>query len=373
MKKWLLSWFVITLLCLKASAQIQLQNPSMEGTACLGYCYPNEWTFCETLCGVLDSSVTVLADKKPANPVDGIAYVFLENQPPLDVGSLAQYLQCPLKNGHTYLFQLHDATCWSDSANSEAFGYLQIYGGYDSCDRHQLLWQSELLDTVWKLETITFTPNANYDWFILWPQYDSIPFVDIAVDALSPIYLINANEVNVSGSTDTTIYPGNCVNLSATSTNTAYDSLYCKDMNTGSIISAGSWNTIVCPDSNATYLIAMRDSVPDCAGYKWSYDTVRVTVLDTATGLRDKQTLQNKLMVYPNPGSDLIHILFDSEAGNQPYDLTLKNMLGQTVYSKAIWPGISYQVDVTGFSAGAYQAAIMRKGIVVSLARFIKE
>ncbi|MFN8287526.1 MAG: T9SS type A sorting domain-containing protein [Chitinophagales bacterium] len=365
----LLCFLLFTAFAINSRAQIQLQNPSMEGTPCLGYCYPNEWTYCETLCGVLDSSVTVLADKKPANPVDGIAYVFLENQPPLDVGSLAQYLQCPLKNGHTYLFQLHDATCWSDSANSEAFGYLQIYGGSDSCDRHQLLWQSELLDTVWKHETITFTPNQNYSWFILWPQYDSIPFVDIAVDALSPIYLVNANEAHITNS-DTTLNLGECIYAQAQTNITTYDSLYWINTNTGASFANGQWNTLLCPDSSITYLIAMRDSVPDCAGYKWSYDTLNITVLDTATGIKPSVQNHPSFSIYPNPAKDVVLLKCSSAAGEHLL-LQVYNALGQLVYRDRVIG--AQQLNVATWPAGVYSFTVLQNGAPFSTSRFLKE
>lgn len=367
--RWLFCMLVIVVVGTKANAQIQLQNPSMEGPPCLGYCYPTDWTYCETLCVVVDSTVSLYQDKKPSSPVDGIAYVFIENQPPFDLGSISQRINCPFKSGYTYYLTMYAATFWSSMGASQAFGKLEVYAGYDSCDRHQLLWQSELLDTVWKKESITFTPNQNYDWLILWPQYDSIPFVDIAVDALSPIYLINANQVNAL-SNDTAIYAGNCVSLEASSTNTTYDSLYWINATTNTTFSPNQWNTLVCPDSSTMYLIAMRDSVPDCAGYKWSYDTVRVHVIDTTTAIGKAQLNNFALSVYPNPAKETVMI---KGTATDKLDLLLQalNPLGQVMYQQAF--SDAEQLNIAHWPVGMYCFTLSQNGQTLTTVRFLKE
>ncbi len=365
----LLCFLLLTAFAINSRAQIQLQNPSMEGTPCVDYCFPTDWSYCETLCAVIDSSITVFQDKKPSQPIDGSAYAWMENQPPLDLGSLAQQLSCLLKSGFAYQMQLYDATLWSDSGKSEAFGYLQLYGGYDSCDRHQLLWQSELLDTAWKHETITFTPNQNYTWFILWPQYDSIPFVDIAVDALSPIYLINANEAQIT-TNDTAVYAGECIYAQAQSANTTYDSLYWINTNTGASFANGQWNTLLCPDSSTTYLVAIRDSVPDCAGYKWSYDTLRITVLDTTTGINSSAQNRTSFAIYPNPAKDVVMLKYSSTVG-EGLLLQVYNALGQVVYRDRLTN--AQQINVATWPAGVYCFTVLQNGAAVSTMRFLKE
>ncbi len=365
----LLCFLLLTAFAINSMAQIQLQNPSMEGTPCISYCYPDEWTYCETLCIVLDSSVSAWADKRPPNPIDGLAYVVLEKQPPVDYGNLAQKLNCSLKANVSYQFQLFDATWWTDAGNSEALGFLQVYGGIDSCDRHQLLWQSELLDTVWKLETVTFTPTQEYDWITLWPEHDSIPFVDIAIDALSPIYLINANEAQIT-TNDTAVYAGECIYAQAQSANSMYDSLYWINTNTGASFANGQWNTLLCPDSSTTYLIAMRDSVPDCAGYKWSYDTLHITVLDTTTGINSSAQNFTSFSIYPNPAKDVVMLKYSSTVG-EGLLLQVYNALGQVVYRDRVTA--AQQINISTLPAGVYCFTVLQNGAAVSTMRFLKE
>ena len=321
---------------------------------------------------MLDTSTSFYPNKVPKTAYEGVGYVVLENQPNTnDFGSLSQRLSCPLSANSNYFLTLFDASWYlPEGTDSIVYkGYLQIYAGYDSCDRHQLLWQSDLLDTVWKKESITFTPNQNYDWLILWPQYDSIPFVDIAVDALSPIYLINANQVNAS-SNDTTVYTGNCVSLEASSTNTTYDSLYWINATANTTFSPNQWNTLVCPDGNTTYLIAMRDSVPDCAGYKWSYDTIRVQVIDTTTAIGKAQLNSFVLSVYPNPAKETVMIKCPA-TDKQDLILQALNPLGQVIYHQAF--SDSQQLNVAYWPAGMYCFTLSQNGQPLATARFLKE
>lgn len=369
--RWLFCILVIVVVGTKANAQIQLQNPSMEGTSCWGPCDPPlEWSYCEALFWVVDTSTTFWPEKVPNRAYDSIAYVILENQASTnDFGSISQKVNCAFNAGFTYSLSVYCASWFEPNVFDSLYrGYLSLYLGVDSCDRQELVWQSPLLDSVWSRFDINFTPSNNSDWFILWPMRDTL-IADIAVDALSPIYLINANQVNALSS-DTAIYAGNCVSLEASSTNTTYDSLYWINATTNTTFSPNQWNTLVCPDSSTMYLIAMRDSVTDCAGYKWSYDTIRVQVIDTTTAIGKAQLNNFALSVYPNPAKETVMIKC---IATDKQDLLLQavDALGQVVYQQAF--SDSQQLNVAHWPAGMYCFTLSQNGQPLATARFLKE
>ncbi len=367
----LLCFLLLTAFAINSRAQIQLQNPSMEGPSCWGPCDPPlRWNYCETLLWIVDTSSTFWPQKVPHIAYDSVAYVVLENQASVsDFGSISQELNCELKTGVTYNMSLACASWFEPSVFDSLYkGHLNIYLGDDSCDKEELVWTSSSLDSVWKRFSVTFKPVANHKWFIFWPTRDS-SIADIAVDALSPIYLVNANEAYITNS-DTTLSLGECIYAQAQSANTTYDSLYWINTHTGTSFANGQWNTLLCPDSSTTYLLAMRDSVPDCAGYKWSYDTLRITVLNTTTGINSSAQNRTSFAIYPNPAKDVVMLKYSSNVG-EGLLLQVYNALGQVVYRDRATA--AQQINVSTWTAGVYSFIVLQNGAAVSTMRFLKE
>ncbi len=365
----LLCFLLITAFAINSRAQIQLQNPSMEGTPCLSFRGPDGWTICNYY---LTVDTTFYAAQPPHGPYDGLTYVALEMEyaiPTYELGTISQKLSCPLRKLNTYYFSLQASSMWY--MGELHMGYLEVYAGNDSCALTKLLWMSSLIDTMWTRQNISFTPDSDYQWIGFQP-YDSTlpyPFTDIAVDALSPIYLVNANEAYITNS-DTTLNLGECIYAQAQSAITTYDSLYWINTNTGASFANGQWNTLLCPDSSATYLIAMRDSVPDCAGYNWSYDTLRITVLDTATGINSSVQNFTSFSIYPNPAKDVVMLKYSSKVG-EGLLLQVYNALGQVVYRDRVTA--AQQINISTWPAGVYCFTVLQNGAAVSTMRFLKE
>ncbi|MFN8308986.1 MAG: T9SS type A sorting domain-containing protein [Chitinophagales bacterium] len=334
MKKWLT--FVITcIICLtQVKGQIQFRNPGFEGDYCY-FCLPQYWSSCD------DHVLTINKDTinfipNPTNFVDGRSYAVIEREYPHDNGDASQSLECSFEKNYEYRFSMFMSAwgCYNFGCYTER-GYLIIYLGNDSCDRHQLIYKSLLLDTVWQKQTITFTPDSDYSWIIFSAEYvDTIKFVDIALDALSPIYLINANAVHVANR-DTVIYKRGsetpCVPLHATSSISTFDTVrwYKLVNDTLKVPVANGFSTTQCLDSSTTFLIGMRDSVMGCAGVEWSWDTVRVWVRDTVLGINEElQTQDASFQLQPNPVNQMLRIspLFDG-----PFNWEISDALGRSI------------------------------------------
>lgn len=84
---------------------------------------------------------------------------------------------------------------------------------------------------------------------------------------------------------------------------------------------------------------------------------------------------EKQLRVFPNPAKDVVTIDYGFTDWNKgDVSLEVSNTLGQLVYSQSIPRYSGFQkVEVAGFASGAYQVSVIRKGQVVSTAKFVKE
>lgn len=116
-------------------------------------------------------------------------------------------------------------------------------------------------------------------------------------------------------------------------------------------------------------------SMPNFPNYRLG--ALAGSACDTLSTLtEDIRAEKEKLLkVYPNPAKDIITIDYGFTDWNKgDVNLEISNTLGQVVYSQSIPRYSGFQrIDVSGFSVGAYQAAIMRKRAVVAVAKFVKE
>ncbi|MFN8275846.1 MAG: T9SS type A sorting domain-containing protein [Chitinophagales bacterium] len=353
------------------SAQIFFRNPSFEGTICTT-CAPDSWSYCNFENLVLDSFYAgqLYPGIIPYKGISGSNVLFMEKEYPHDFGGVSQRMGCIL-NGNVYSYNFFSASLWGppDSFYSRFSvpGYMTIYLGNDSCDRRQKIYQSPVLDSSWHHITVTFQPDSNYQWISFWPENDSLTkIVDIALDALSPIYLINANAVHVA-SKDTVVYTQpneqKCITVKATSTITTYDTVrWYKLVDTVKVPVALGLQASVCVDSNTTFLIGLRDSVMGCAGVEWSWDTLRVWVRDTVLGVREVDAV-DAFSLQPNPVVDVLTITPSFEG---PYEWTITDALGR-LSAKGRGRNTT-EVPLDGLSRGAYLLQV--EGVV---RRFLKE
>ncbi|MFN8308993.1 MAG: T9SS type A sorting domain-containing protein [Chitinophagales bacterium] len=239
----------------------------------------------------------------------------------------------------SYCFKLSAASLWfpTDTINGiyTSSGRLQVYSGSDSCSRLKLIYDSQILDSSWQDLEVLFEADTTFNWIVFAANQNYTgPFLGIALDALSPIYLINANAVHVA-TRDTVIYKRGseqpCVPLHATSSIATFDTVrwYKLVNDTLKVPLANGFSTTQCLDSSTTFLIGMRDSVIGCAGVEWSWDTVRVWVRDTVLGINEGlQTQDASFQLQPNPVKQVLTIapLFDG-----PFNWEISDALGRII------------------------------------------
>lgn len=347
-----------------ASAQLYFKNPSMEGLPCWGFCYPDEWSKCKTF-GVVVNTDSVMYWQPdgiytyPSIAAEGKTFFMIENEYQsngfLQLGDASQYFECTFEQGLTYYFNFYSASFRGFSevcqCSYDTFGHVSVYLGRDSCDKGQLIHYSDLLDTFWTLQHVSFTPEVDYNWISIWAErpYDSVPMlVDIAIDAFSPIYLVNAHAVSVDVQ-DTALEAGGCVQLTATPGISTADTVYWLRQVGVQVdtFGYGQWSVQVCPTATTTYMVAMRDSVVGCAGVEWSYDTARVQM---PVGISPLSTGEGSgVRVYPNPAKDYFTIEAEQSGTFQLY-----NPIGQLVLIKAIKKESYFTFDVSGLGSGIY-------------------
>ncbi|MFN8275842.1 MAG: T9SS type A sorting domain-containing protein [Chitinophagales bacterium] len=356
---------------LSVLSQVNITNSSFDGGVC-DFCVANGWTFCNYLNAVVDPNHPAYQGIIPKVAVNGLTYAVMENQPfsSTDQGSLATKLPCVLKQGYTYRLELYAASVRGNDSSifkSNKNGRIEIYLGNDSCSKMQLLYRSSILDTVWNKIALKIQPQLPLYYFTFWPiNFPNDSLVDIALDALSPIYLINANAVHVA-SKDTVVYTQpneqKCITVKATSTITTYDTVrWYKLVDTVKVPVALGLQASVCVDSNTTFLIGLRDSVIGCAGVEWSWDTLRVWVRDTVLGVREVDAV-HAFSLQPNPVVDVLTITPSFEG---PYDWTITDALGR-LSAKGRGRNTT-EVPLDGLSRGAYLLQV--EGVV---RRFLKE
>jgi hypothetical protein len=103
----------------------------------------------------------------------------------------------------------------------------------------------------------------------------------------------------------------------------------------------------------------MRDSVPDCAGIWWSYDTVRVWI-DSAIdiGIAEAPRTRLGISLYPNPTqrSLQIEMLLDRSYVRDIATLTLYDMLGRAVHSTSFYN--EQEITLPALLEGIYTAEV---------------
>jgi len=358
-----------------ANSQIVLENSSFEGgnDVCVAGYAPLSWIKCEP--GATYCVIDTYWYAQPDSAVDG-KYIALLRVHHYNgskfYASFSQLSPCLFKIGYTYSFDVFLAS-YIPVTNPTTFPYyskvkLEVWLGSDSCQRNQQVYLSPLLDSFWVKYTIQFKPNADYGYFFFRGEVPSeTPKLgEIDIDALSPIYVVNAHELEAIEQ-DTLFYEKKqqCISLSATAS-ASMDSVWWEQVGVG-IISQQLNAGVVCVDSNTTFIVHGIGTDSTCAGYLPSSDTVRVRFYDP-TSSQPEVVQKTMLNVYPNPAKDYFTIEAEQSGKFQLY-----NSLGQLVLTKAINQGSNITLEVSVLSSGVYYYNFLSDGNVDTRGKLLKE
>lgn len=177
--------------------------------------------------------------------------------------------------------------------------------------------------------TVTITNDINIT---------SVVTVDVGEN---PLPVVDAGQ-------DAIIAPGNSVKIGGVPTAVGVAPFFYKWTPVDGLNSPLFSNPIASPTVTTKYYINVTDK-NGCS----NIDSVTVTV--SSTGTTDHTNLSN-LLVYPNPTQDLLNIS-STKIDNGEYKLSLKNMLGQSIYEESISVGnneLLKQISLANISGGFY-------------------
>jgi hypothetical protein len=285
-------------------------------------------------------------------------------------GSISSRLPCPLKKGRKYYLKIPILNPYVLDNNGnptvDSLKKLNIWGNTDSCSRVEIIWQSPNLDTSWQFYSAVLVPRVTdyeYIHFRTWKggNRNERQSLMLLIDSLSDIYPLDGGAISIAVH-DTSIAKGQCMRLSAQPSISTYDTVLWYQVVDSTLLPVGiGLSPSVCPTTHSTYIVAMRDSVPDCAGIWWSYDTVRVWV-DTTVGIREvPYTARLAVQLYPNPtqGQVQVELLLDRQLLKERAMLTLYDALGRAIFEKEIYN--EEVLSLPKIAAGVYSVAIRVK------------
>ncbi len=113
----------------------------------------------------------------------------------------------------------------------------------------------------------------------------------------------------------------------------------------GSTVVSVDANGLVSALANGTAIVRAT-SVED----NTKYDEIEITVNISSVGL---ETLENNILVYPNPATDLVTVSFGQNAASATVQVI--DQIGKQVFSGNYSNTASVSIDFSGFSAGIYQ------------------
>lgn len=368
----------------QAIAQIIVTNKEMEGTKCIAFvggsidtfvylntCSLSGFFLCDSFVSVIDNTFSNPTTFYPAFPYSGQTCIMISDVSNTLKGSLSTFLSCSLKRNREY-----QITYWAaDFFNLDSLynkKTLQIWGNTDTCNRIEKIYESEGIDTGWHQYTAILTPKLQDYEFIHFRIGITSVTGNLQLDSLSDIYPFNANDVTATIQ-DTAFAKANstCIKLNATANITTYDTVYWQDA-AGNKIADGFSGGTVCPDSSTYYVIAMRDSVQDCAGTWWSYDTVKVTV-NTGTAVATPAGSEAYgVNIFPNPATNSINI---ESGANLMRQISICDINGKVLFMQSTSQKTQTQIILEGIvqTQGVYIAEVTFTNGLKQRIKFLKQ
>ena len=122
---------------------------------------------------------------------------------------------------------------------------------------------------------------------------------------------------------------------------------------------AGPWDLT---DSLTYFIKRDKDSVT----FKLTFDkfsnvpsqiivfNIKTILPKSTTGISNVSDINNEILVYPNPATQLVNVSIPSLSGKEQMSLSIIDMTGKTVASKSVTGSNNIQLDLAGFNKGLY-------------------
>jgi hypothetical protein len=348
-----------------AFGQILFSNPSFEGSptdSCWVGNIPNKWNTCNY------NSIANCKPRIESHPdtvIDGL-FCLVVSSCDFSRVTISQQLNCSIIPGVTYTGTLSIANYYSDYFPTFFNrGICRLGLSMDSCVIEQPFFEEGPLDTAWVQYQYTFTPDSAYPWFLIEnKRHIGSSCANLMVDAMSPIYVLNAHQVH-SYTTDTLLPIGStaCLNLNGYA-DTTYNRVWWEQVGVGLLnnqLNAGTY----CTDTNTTYIIHMLGQDSTCAGYLPSSDTVRVRFYDPNAVTQPETAAL--LKIYPNPAANYITITAEVKG-----TLTLHDGLGRLVVTKIIEPS-NASLSIEDLPGGVYCYRFTSSNKIMQYGKIVKQ
>jgi hypothetical protein len=366
---------IVILICVvasRATAQIIIQNGTFDAPGCdEPNCFVEDWIDCFGG-GWAILSPTIPSQGDPKNPFLDSTFLGL-----WEGIYLTQKLDCSFKQKKTYALSIAVSSYLMPPVSPQAI--LGIYTSNDSCSFTELLYRSEYLEYEWSYRKVLVTPaNDDYSFIVVRADEDTSQYFSrLFVDALSDLYKHNGNAVHIQNITDTTIQPGACVQLQATADISTFDTVFWLKkypVQDGFRIDTirNTFTLNDCPTASTTYIIALRDSVPDCAGIWWSYDTLKVAV-NTGTAVQFPSTEGLGVGLYPNPATNTLTIKTSQLSPLTPQlTFAIHNTIGQALQSGSI-NDTQMTIDISLLPKGVYIFTLLKNNKILQYEKLVKQ
>ncbi len=246
-------------------------------------------------------------------------------------------LNCPLEVNIKYSFSV-------DIAGREIYipkneGVLQIYGSESYCFRDQLLFESPLIDSVWRKYFASFTTTKKISYLSFNVKATKLignSSFYIFVDNLSPIQIDSGyTNVRIEASASA-IEIGNNINLSCKFTQGTSNDYKIVWTSSDPAFLETSRTLQVQPNKNTTYFVKATDS----CGY-YSYDSIQIIVTNP--------------YCFPNPATSTLTLNLPNKAAEKIPELKIYDAIGRLKPVSIIAnENNKATLDISKFAAGMY-------------------
>lgn len=125
---------------------------------------------------------------------------------------------------------------------------------------------------------------------------------------------------------------------------------------------AGIW---VKPVATATYVVRQQLW---CSGVKW--DTVVVSL--SGVGVAELETIQNDIILLPNPATDFIQVYYSLDISNEFEEISIFNQLGQLIREEQIkFKDKKAVIPISEFESGVYFMELKNSSELAIRKRFV--